>query len=316
MKHLILIMLMCAFSLAASAQARGGQIKRKSASDLQHSTTSQSNSKSNRVIYPPRDEVFISDAVLPAKGQLNLSDVHYKLLPSPNFSGHILKRDYKRHQIVLKEISFKPNNITDDQVWFKEHGFKTNWESLGSNYEEYGLLGRVTTGGYHVLLFGIHNEPLKVIVTDQSEKILYVAYDFDNFRLSPKTKKDTSYPNQWVSEIEIEGNIMYVSHGGGGYSNEFGYQTGYISAINILTDEIIWTTPPMTNNSSKIAIVGNSIIAGYGFTAEPDFLYVIDKYCGQRVQKIPVKTAADYIYVKGQYAYVRTYDSDYIFEIK
>ena len=84
----------------------------------------------------------------------------------------------------------------------------------------------------------------------------------------------------------------------------------------MLSNEIIWTSQPKTNNCSQIAIVGNSIIAGYGFTDEPDYLFVLDKYSGQRVQRIFLKKGPDWVVVKGSSVYVRTYSLDYVFSIQ
>ena len=85
--------------------------------------------------------------------------------------------------------------------------------------------------------------------------------------------------------------------------------------VDMENGEIIWTTQPMTCNS-HFAIVNNSIICGYGFTGEPDNLFVLDKYSGQRVQKIPVKKMVNEVVPKDGLAYVRTYSFDYVFKIQ
>ena len=58
------------------------------------------------------------------------------------------------------------------------------------------------------------------------------------------------------------------------------------------------------------------IICGYGFTNEPDYLYLINKNTGDLLQQIKLNTAPEYIIRKQDQLYVRTYDTDYIFEIK
>lgn len=105
------------------------------------------------------------------------------------------------------------------------------------------------------------------------------------------------------------------AHGSNSYSDGAGYQTGYLTAFDMEKQEIIWTTQPMTCNS-HIAIVGNSIICGYGFTSEPDYLFILDKYSGQRVKRIPVKKMVNEVVPKGDLLYVRTYSYDYLFKIE
>ena len=48
-------------------------------------------------------------------------------------------------------------------------------------------------------------------------------------------------------------------------------------------------------------------------TSEPDYLYVVDKYSGQRVSRLPLKTMAEYVFVKGKTVYVHCYNYNCIF---
>ena len=57
-------------------------------------------------------------------------------------------------------------------------------------------------------------------------------------------------------------------------------------------------------------IIGNSIVCGYGFTDEPDFMYVIDKTSGMRRQTLKVPNAPEEVVVKGKQILVRTYSYD------
>jgi hypothetical protein len=298
------------------AQASGGQIRRPQNLEDKHQQKRQNVQKKER-LYPQRDEVFKSNISLPIKDSFdkgNLSII-YTLLPAPDFNGHLLERNSIHEHIKLTQVSCKQNNITDDEKWFVENKLYNNHEDLYSGpFEMPKIRERINTGGYHVLLIGNnYRYTSKVIVTDENEKFIYVAYDFENFRYAPKRDKSSEFTDQSVVDVIIEGNIMFVSHSGG-YAKEEGNQTGYITAIDMLTDEIIWTSNPLTNNSC-FAVVGNSIISGYGFTEEPDYLFVLDKYSGQRIQKISLKKSAEYIIIKERHVYVRTYSYDYIFEM-
>jgi hypothetical protein len=91
---------------------------------------------------------------------------------------------------------------------------------------------------------------------------------------------------------------------------------GYLTAIDTKTNQIIWRSKPLVCNARNFEIINEVIICGYGFTAEPDFLYLINKNSGKILQQITLKTAPDYIIRKENKLYVRTYDTDYIFGIK
>ena len=59
----------------------------------------------------------------------------------------------------------------------------------------------------------------------------------------------------------------------------------------------------------------DTIICGYGFTAEDDFIYLLDKYTGEKVDRIKVNTGPDQFEIVGDTLYVATYNTAYTFKI-
>lgn len=270
-----------------------------------------------QTVYPNRDNVFKPGFKLSPVGTFDKANVEGLLffpVQAPDFTGHVLKRNMTRKQVSLQQVSCRENNITDEKEWVINNNLTLRELPVETPIGQFGPRYSYYTGGYLVTIYGPHyGETLKLVITDLAETQLYAAYDFESFRYSPKT---TLMGNtQCMQDVIIEGNVMYVSHGSRSYSDGAGYQTGYITAYDLEKNEIIWTTQPMTCNSS-FTIYGNSIICGYGFTAEPDNLYVLDKYSGQRVHKYPVKKMVERVVVKDGKAYVRTYSYDYVFSVK
>lgn len=267
--------------------------------------------------YPARDDAFLSDYKMQPIGSYTSGnfDLNYTVLPEPYFEGHVLKRDMNRKQIRLKQVSCTPNGITDEEEWFARLGETQH----PYRYEEYPMKEdhvrfKYSTGGYSVFLYGPDwGHAMKMVITDPEEKTLYKAYDFSNYLICPGARKTNVLgATQSINEVVIEGNIMYVVFSTNTYKDSTLGQTGYLTAIDLRNDETIWTTQPMTS-SWQIAIVDNSIICGHGMTDEPDYVHVVDKYSGQRVQRIWVKKAPDFFVVKGRKAYIRTYSYDYVF---
>ena len=291
---MILVLACLLIPSQVSAQKRKGQKRRTATTTLK--------------TYPSRDDAFVPDYRLQPIGECDIHhyDYDYTILPEPDFTGHVLRRDMTRPQVTLRQVSCRQNDITDYDAWLNNNGLTPSevryWnEPMDEMRPRY----RYDTDGYSVVSFGVHYGATEtLIIADPSLQTLYKAYDFREFRFSPKTPK--AYANQIVDFVQIEGNILYVCHTSNSYPSEAGYQTGYISAIDMRTDEILWTTEPMTCNSD-FAIVGNSIVCGYGFSDNPDHLYVVDKYSGQRLQKIPLKKMATMILSKADRVYVRTY---------
>jgi hypothetical protein len=118
---------------------------------------------------------------------------------------------------------------------------------------------------------------------------------------------------------EFNDSTVYVSTGINGYSKDIGGKTGYLSAINPKTGKVIWHTGPLIANAFSFTVLEEVIVCGYGFTKEPDFLFVIDKKTGRTLQKISLKSAAEFIAVEpseggtGDRVFVRCYDTDYVF---
>ena len=312
LNRVLLISLLILFPFLVMAQASGGQISRTTNNNHKVAKKrSVPNNNSKPIIYPQRDDIFLTSAKLSPIVNTTGTLIQYKVLNAPNFNGHILERNSKRKQITLKQKLCKENEIIDNKEWYINNNLCSKKEYIQGEIQ-------IKTGGFLVSIIERYQNAPKVLVRDESKTIIYAAYDFKNFLSSPKTKpSDSDFPNyQGLYDVIIEGNIMYVTHFGMTYAKEYGYQTGYISAINMLTDEVIWTTQPLTNNCREIAIKGNSIISGYGFTDEPDFLYIVDKFSGQRVKKKKKKKGPECIIIKESNVYVRTYSYDYVFEIR
>ena len=62
--------------------------------------------------------------------------------------------------------------------------------------------------------------------------------------------------------------------------------------------------------------MGDTIICGYGFTAEDDYIYLLDLSTGQTIERIKVRSGPDQFEVVGDTLYVATYNTAYTFKIE
>ena len=65
----------------------------------------------------------------------------------------------------------------------------------------------------------------------------------------------------------------------------------------------------------ELLVKGDVIFCGYGFTAEDDYLYQLDKNTGEVIDRLPLKKMPDLMAVKDDRLYVHTYSYDYVIEI-
>ncbi len=152
-----------------------------------------------------------------------------------------------------------------------------------------------------------------MMVTDNNNQ--FYKLNFSAFSKAPYTKPgEEDFIIQDISCAHLIGDILYVQHGHNTYAYSSGGKNAYISAINLKYNKVLWTTEPLTCNCNFI-IVDNTIICGYGFSAEPDYLYLVDIETGQRRQTLKVASGPSKIVKKGNQIHVLTYSEYYVFDI-
>ena len=63
-------------------------------------------------------------------------------------------------------------------------------------------------------------------------------------------------------------------------------------------------------------LLGAGVVAGYGYTTEPDFVFVLDAATGAVEEKTLVPSGPDEVIVEDGRLYVRTYDHDVVFDVR
>jgi hypothetical protein len=57
------------------------------------------------------------------------------------------------------------------------------------------------------------------------------------------------------------------------------------------------------------------LVTGYGFTAEPDFLYLLDRKTGRVLDRLELPTAPEVVKLRGNRVHVRTHDGTVVARI-
>ena len=119
-------------------------------------------------------------------------------------------------------------------------------------------------------------------------------------------------PNRaWVEEIRwarVIGRILYVENAHLTYASATLERNAYLTAVDVGSGKIRWRSPALVANADTFVIAGDYIVSGYGFTAEPDNLYLLDRRTGRIVDRLAVPSAPDAIRLRGDRLHVRTYD--------
>ncbi|WMJ87457.1 hypothetical protein [Anaerocolumna sp. MB42-C2] len=256
------------------------------------------------------------------------------LLPTPSFSYYKADKvtDNKNQPIQLVEKSKKANQITDDENWFINNKLSMNTlqipipsqnisdnlpDEIDGMWEDLPMTSAFHDDHYIYCIYGSdYSEGYILNIYDATSVRPVYSLDFSNYRYSPDyIEEDYDYIQQKINWASIKDNILYISHSHNTYAKSSKNMNGYITAIDLSDMSILWRTDALVSNSSNFQIIGNVIICGYGFTDEPDYLFQIDISSGKILDKKPLKSAASYIIQKDNVLFVRTYNTDYEFDI-
>ncbi len=264
---------------------------------------------------------------------IGLTDEPY-LLPEPPFGSYSSDKitDKEGQAIQLKLLSGERNNIIDEEEWFIENDLSLNANPVFGIMEDnaadvpneidqevngLGITSIFRDESYTYCTYGANFAEGYIlnIYEVQTNKKLY-SLDFSNYRYSAEyVEADYDYIQQKVNWAAIKDNILYVSNSHNTYAKSSKGMNAYITAIDLNDMSIIWRTDALVSNSRNFQMIGDVIVCGYGFTDEDDFLYQIDTYNGKVLEKTPLKSAPSFIIEKDNILYIRTYNTDYKFEI-
>lgn len=186
--------------------------------------------------------------------------------------------------LKLTKLTQEANQITDTDDWFEKNNLSLNVEDSG----KYGL--------------GIPSDVFEL--------------DFSDFEYAGDFKQsEKEFVRQQIRYAQIKDHILYLSIGHLTYA-ESSPHNAYVAAVDLAEKKLLWKSQPLVSNAANFVIKGDVLLCGYGFTAEPDYIYQLDLGSGKVIDKTAVKSKADYLILKDNILYVRTYNTDYTFRIE
>ena len=203
--------------------------------------------------------------------------------------------------LKLTKLTQEANQITDTDDWFEKNNLSLNVEDSG----KYGLgIPSDENGG-----------KCRIQVVD-GEKGEVFELDFSDFEYAGDFKQsEKEFFRQQIRYAQIKDHILYLSIGHLTYA-ESSPHNAYVAAVDLAEKKLLWKSQPLVSNAANFVIKGDVLLCGYGFTAEPDYIYQLDLGSGKVIDKTAVKSKADYLILKDNILYVRTYNTDYTFRIE
>lgn len=264
-----------------------------------------------------------------------VEDITPVKLPAPSFDrkpAHSGKTGVR-----VSEITGRPNQVTNDEKWFLrnkirlgeyhlENTFGLSAEAklgpappeLPRKFAGLNLIRAIAAAPGHLLIYGSDYSEGRVVahvVVEGGKPVFKFAYDFSSFLHAPGFEKDDMVLQslQWAA---MKGDLLYVSHFHRTYSDASRGMNGYVTAVDLKTQAVRWRSAPLVCNSNNFELIADSVVCGYGFTNEPDALYVLDALSGGIAQSVKVKSAPSYLVAETENRMlVRCYDTDYAFKV-
>ncbi len=234
---------------------------------------------------------------------------------------------------ALTLLSAKANSITDEEAWYSANQIPPIFLRVPNpNLRETGELPDIvpatSDGLIAVRAFRDETHGYVIYGEDFSAGALLVVWDsefskrerildFSSWRRAPKVVAgDEAFVDQSIRFARIVDGILYISHSHSTYAKSSGGMNAYLSALDFETGELLWRSEPLVANAANFLVVGEGILTGYGFTAEADYLFVLDRHTGRTMAKTAVKSGPEVLALREEILHVRTYNTDYRFKVK
>lgn len=215
--------------------------------------------------------------------------------------------------LKLTVSSEKKNLITDSADWLEKNGLtaavsrsiEVAPDDVASHYLEHRFRTtfRGSSGDHHVSLY----QPSFLVVSapGRSPRV------FD----AQKVMGASAGQPFDITYADVTGKTLIVSAAYNGYAKLSGGKNGYVAAFDTESGKLSWSSEALSSNTGGLYVTARHVVSGYGFTAEPDFLFVFDLATGAVAQRLPVKSGPEWIVHRDGNLFVRTYDVDYVFRL-
>ncbi len=227
-------------------------------------------------------------------------------LPRPGFQGPAAAPSGP-HRLVL--VSSRPQEPGAAST----HIF---WKGSLPQLEGAQVLGGAFQPGKVFVFYGRQpSESRYVLAIDRKRQVRY-AFDFANYvwppRIRPSEREFVYEQVVWAHEA---GGVLYVENAHSTYASSSYGRNAYVTAIDLKTKKRLWRSPALVANADTFLVTDRYLITGYGFTAEPDYLYLLDRKTGEVVDRLDLPSAPERIIWRGKQVRVRTYDHEIVVKL-
>ena len=135
------------------------------------------------------------------------------------------------------------------------------------------------------------------------------AYDFQRYVWPPRIKRgEREFVYEELVWAREANDVLYVANAHLTYAASSYGQNAYVTAIDPETGRRLWRSKALVSNAQTFVVTPRFLVTGYGFTAEPDWLYLLDRGTGRVLERLALPSAPERITRRDGLLVVRTYD--------
>jgi hypothetical protein len=102
-----------------------------------------------------------------------------------------------------------------------------------------------------------------------------------------------------IQDVRLAGGVLYFNEACQSYAQGAGGQCSSLVAVDPVTRKVLWRTQPLVSNG-RFVVRGCYLVAGYGFTAEPDHVSLVSRATGKVLQDVPLASAPEKMTLVGR----------------
>ena len=135
------------------------------------------------------------------------------------------------------------------------------------------------------------------------------AFDLTSFGFPPTSIAPRAYGPQEVVWARQVGRLLIVQTSHLGYAKDSANRNAYLTAIDIASGKVAWRSRSLVANAQNFLVVNGMVVSGYGFTAEKDWLYLLDARKGRVRDRLALPSMAERLTRNGDRIVARCYDA-------
>jgi hypothetical protein len=163
---------------------------------------------------------------------------------------------------------------------------------LPARFNDLPLLRARLSGARWVLTFGKHYGSATVVAVLDANREVVSILDFSSYVSAPLAKRsdeqDTNtHSVTWADAVD---DVLYVEHAHAWRPSSEGDKDAYVTAVDLHSGELLWRSAPLVANQDTFALGTAHVYCGYGIDPGPIALFALDRFTGDIVARVPLKT--------------------------